>query len=387
MLKGISKAGHCEILSSLAEIDAETVVRQLERCLNKLEDLALLPGNIRNHLRSALSKIAFLPETFEEGAQLLLRLSTAENEALAGNVTGGFPGLFPVLLGGTAAEGCARLELLDELIGEVTNNGCTAMRLIVVKALSAGIETHYFSRMSGPEAHGARPALQSWVPATQHEANEYIAGCLTRLAEFALYNDEVGTLARSKIGLSLRGLVRHGFIDTVEEVVRRVNEEVELWSEAFRGLRGCLIYEAERLNSDVIGRVQTLVAELQPQSMEFRVQALVTELAWPDETIVDGVDLEQQWEHRVEAVRKLASALIEQPSTLDKLLPQLSGGRQAMTYVLGQVIARLSDPPLAWLEPIALAVGQVPETERNFELLAGVRCWSLRPRSELPKQA
>ena len=369
--EGISQAGHCEMLSYVAEIDAETVARHLERSMNEFEGLALLASHIRRHLRWALSKIAFLPETFEEGARLLLRLATAENEASASSSYGGFPGLFPVFLGDTAAEGRARLELLDELIGEVNNNGCTAMRLMVVKGLSAGIKTDNFSRMSGPEVHGARPALQSWVPATQHESNEYITGCLTRLAEFALQNDEAGTLARSELGISLRGLVRHGFIDAVTEVVRRVNEDVAFWSEAFRSLRVLLAYDAEKLNTNVIGCVQTLVAELQPQGLEFRVRALVTELAWPDETTVGGVDLTQQWERRVEAVRKLASELIERPSALDKLLPQLSGGRQAMTYVLGQAIGQLSDPPLDWLEPIVLALVRVPEAERNFELLAG----------------
>ena len=369
--EGISKAGHSVILSSLAEVDAETVVRQLERSLNELKDLALLPSNIRSQLRSALSKVAFLPETFEEGARLLLRLATAENEALAGNVTGGFPGLFPVYLGGTAAEGSARLELLDEFIDEATNTVCMAMRLMVVKALSAGIKTDYFSRVSGPEAHGARPALQSWMPATKHEANEYISGCLTRLAEFALQNDEAGELASSDLGISLRALVRHGFIDTVAEVVRRVNEDVGFWSEALRSLKGILVYDAERLAPDVIGRVQTLVAEVQPQSIEHRVQALVTEAAWPDEISVYGADLEKRRDRQVEAVHRLTSELIELPSVLDKLLPQLSGGRQAMTYVLGQAIARLSYPPLKWLEPIARAAVQVPDSERNLELLAG----------------
>ena len=106
--EGISQADHCEMLSYLAEIDAEAVARQLERYLNEFEDLALLPSHIRRHLRWALSKIAFLPETFEEGARLLLRLATAENEGSASSSHGGFPGLFPVFLGDTAAEGRAR---------------------------------------------------------------------------------------------------------------------------------------------------------------------------------------------------------------------------------------------------------------------------------------
>ena len=369
--EGFSQTGHCEVLSYLAEIDAANVVRQLERSLNEFENLALLASHTRRHLRWALSKIAFLPETFEEGARLMLRLATVDNEGSAISSYGGFPGLFPVFLGNTAAEGRARLELLDELIDEATNSGCTTMQLMVVKALSAGIKTDNFSRMSGPEVHGARPAFQSWVPDTQREVNEYVGSCLTRLAEFALQNDEAGTLARSELGISLRGLVLHGFIEAVAEVVRRVNGDVGFWSQALRSLMGLLAYDAERLSLDVIERVQTLVDELQPQTIDLRVRALVTELVWPAETTVGEVDITQQWERRVEAVRNLASELMHRPSDLDRLLPQLSGGRQAMTYVLGQGIARLSDPPLEWLEPIALAVVQVPQAERNFELLAG----------------
>ena len=369
--EGISQAGHCEMLSYLAEIDAETVARQLERCVNEFEELALLASHIRHHLRRALSKIAFLPETFEEGARLLLRLATAENEGSASSSYGGFPGLFPVFLGDTAAEGRARLELLDALIDDAINNGCTAMQVMVVKALSAGIKVNNFSRMSGPEVHGARPALQCWVPATQREVSEYVGSCLTRLAGFALQNDEAGTLARSELGISLRGLVRHGFIDSVAEVVRQVNGDVGFWPQALRSLMGLLAYDAERLSLDVIERIQTLVGELQPQTIDLRVRALVTELAWPNETTVGEVDITQQWERRVEAVRNLASELMDRPSDLDRLLPQLSGGRQAMTFVLGQAIARLSDTPLEWLESIALAVVQVPQTGRNFELLAG----------------
>ena len=122
---------------------------------------------------------------------------------------------------------------------------------------------------------------------------------------------------------------------------------------------------------DVTTRVQTLVSEIEPRSIKFRVQALVTELGWPHGIGDDGTNLHQKFEHRAEAVRRLASELIEQPSVLQGLLPELSSGRQAMTYVLGQALSRSCDPPLAWLAPISQAVAEIPKPERNFELLAG----------------
>ena len=369
--EGISNPVHCQILSALAEIDAETVLKQLERSLGELDDLPLVSANTGHHLKWALSKIAFLPDTFKDGARLLLLLEATENKPLSTKGVVKFPGLFPVLLGGTAAEGSERLALLDELMDETANPGCMAARLILVKALSAGIEVDHFSRISGPEVQGARQALQSWVPATRKEGSEYITGCLTRLAGCALQDDEAGALARTDLGHSLRSLVRHGYIDAIEPVVRQVNNAVGFWPEALRNLKVLLSYGAETLKPDVTTRVQTLVAEIEPKGIEFRIQALVTELGWPDGVGDKGTEPHQRFERRANAVRSLASELIEQPSVLQGLLPQLSSGRQAMTDVLGQAISRLSDPPLAWLPPISQAVAEIPESERNFELLAG----------------
>ena len=369
--EGISSPVNCQILSALAEVDAETVVKQLERSLDGLDDRALVSVNAGHHLKWALSKIAFLRDTFEDAARLLLLLEAAENKPLSTTSTVGFPDLFPILLGGTVAEGNVRLALLDELMDETANTGCLAARLILVKALSEGIKVDFFSRISGPEVHGARRAYQSWVPATQCEACEYTTGCLTRLAKFALQNDEAGALARTDLGHSLRSLVRHGFIEAVQPVVQEVNNAVGFWPEALRNLKALLSYDAETLSPDVTTRVQTLVYEIEPRSIKFRVQALVTELGWPHGIGDDGRNLHQKFEHRAEAVRMLASELIEQPSVLQGLLPELSSGRQAMTYVLGQALSRSCDPPLAWLAPISQAVAEIPKPERNFELLAG----------------
>ena len=369
--EGISNPIHCQVLSALSEIDAETVVKQLERSLDKLDDCALVAANTGHHLKWALSKIAFLPDTFEDGARLLLLLEATENKPLSTNGAVKFPSLFPVVLGGTAADGRARLALLDELMDETANAGRMASRLILVRALSAGIEVDYFSRISGPEVQGARRALQSWLPATQREADDYITGCLTRLAEFALQRDEAGALARADLGHSLRSLVRNGFIEAVEPVVREVNNAVGFWPEAFRNLKAIISYDAETLTPAATTRVQTLVAETEPKSIEFRVQALVTEMGWPDGIGYDGTDLRQRFEHQATAVRRLASELIEQPSVLQGLLPGLSSGRQVMADVLGEAISRLCDPPLVWLAPISQAVAGIPEPDRNFELLKG----------------
>ena len=201
-VEGITEASRAEVLSDLAEVSSEVVARQIERCLDDVEDLSKVEGDGRRHLVWALEKIAFRPDSFEDGARLLLRLAVAEDETWDNNATSQFKDLLPVLLGNTAADGNARLSVLDE--AAETND--TRQRAIVVEALIAGSGMDHFWRFLGPESHGSRPALEPWRPATDKEAASYIQGCVTGLAEFATRDDESGAIARTGLGRNLRGL-------------------------------------------------------------------------------------------------------------------------------------------------------------------------------------
>ena len=117
-VEGVSRTDHAEVLSALAEVDPEAVAGQIKRCLNDVEDLSKVEGDARRHLVWALEKIAFHPDSFEDGARLMLRLAVAENETWGNNATGRFIDLFPVLLGNTAADGNARLSVLDSVLDE-----------------------------------------------------------------------------------------------------------------------------------------------------------------------------------------------------------------------------------------------------------------------------
>ena len=364
--EGISRTGHAEVLSALAEIDTQVVADQIERCLADAEDLSEVEGDVRRHLVWALEKIAFHPDSFEDGARLLLRLAVAENEAWGNNATGQFKALFPVLLGNTAADGETRLSVLDE----AAETDDPRQREIVVEALVAGSGMDHFSRFVGPESQGSRPALEPWRPATDREAAHYVRGCVTRLAEFATRDDESGRHARAGLGRNLRGLVGSGFIDAVEMVVRQVGTAAGYWPDALEGLGHFLTYDAGKMGQEVANRVRTLIAELTPQSLESRVCFLVTEMPW-DYPCDEDLDFETRDQRRAEAVRALAAELVQQPALLEGVLPQLSRGEQRMTYAFGVALADLADSPLNWPEPIILAVVETPEDERNYDLLSG----------------
>ena len=314
----------------------------------------------------ALEKIAFHPDSFEDGARLLLRLAVAENETCGNNATGQFKDLFPMLLGNTAADGNVRLSVLDE----AAETDDPRQRVIVVEALIAGSGMDHFSRFLGPESHGSRPALESWRPATDKEAASYVQGCATRLVEFAARDDEAGgTRARVLAGTCVD------------------------WSEAASstwwkrrsadGRRGRILAgsagrsrpfpEIRRRQDGPGGSQPSQDADRRTGAAEPGIpRALPRDrdaLGLPD--CDEDLDFETRDRRRVEAVRALAAELVRQPALLEGFLPQLSRGGQRMAYAFGEAVAGHADSPSDWLEAVIVAVAETPARERNHDLLSG----------------
>ena len=381
-IAGISKAGHAEVLSALAEVGPEAVAGQIERSLEMIEDLRQIQGGLQRHLVSALEKIAFRADTFQDGARLLLLLAVAENKNAIANASGRFKSPFATLLGtnassqfeslfsmffgSTEANGDARFGFLDE----AADTDDPAQRAVIAEALLAGCEMAHFSRTVGAEVQGSRPALDSWHPTTSNEAFVYIEGCVKRLGRLALRAEEAEDGVLSSLGIALRLMVRNGFIDTVETVVRQVMSSVGAWPAALRGLKGFLAHHTEHVDAGVVRRVSSLVADLEPKSLESRVRCLVIEPPMPMPG-KEGTDFTARYERDVAEVRKLAVELLGRPRVLSAFLPQLSLGRQQLADALGKAVAELADAPLTWLEPMVRAVVETPEGERNHDLLSG----------------
>ena len=375
---GIQKAtrpGHPEVLSSLAEIDTLPVANLIERLLDEAGDLYPIQGNLRRQTVSTLEKIASHPDTFEVGARLLLRLAVAENERWGNNATEQFKALFPMFLGNTAADGNARLSVLDE----ATRSQNHGQRAVVIEALHKGAEAHNFFRLGNPGAHGSRPSLEYWHPSTEEEKQHYVEGCVTRLAEFSKEDDDLASLARTRLGHHLRLLALHGFIDVVENVIEEVRPTIAYWPEALESLGDFIKYDTGEANPDVAQRVKSLVTQLKPQSLEARLRLVVTEMPW-DYPCDRELDLETLNQLQLQEIRSLAEELLKTPEILAGFLPELirvhprtAQGRvpQRRTFDFGSAVAELSDSPLDWLEPIIHTLLEIQEQERDLELLSG----------------
>lgn len=367
--EALARPGQAEVLSSLAEVLPATVLEAMERCLGEVDDLLAVKGDVRRHIVWALEKITFDPDTFEGGARLLLRLAVAENETWSNNASGLFAGIFRTRLGNTAANGNARLALLDE----ISNAAKPEEQLLVVAALTAGLET-MVSRMVGAETHGSKPALSSWLPPSRDAEVEYVTGCISRLASIGAQGslEPLAVHARKELGQHLRSLVCGGYINAAEEAVRQVAPVVSNWSAAMESLGLVLEHDAAFCGPQVIERVKKLLADLQPKSLDSRIHFLVT--AMPrNYPFGEKPDLDEWARRQEEALRELAVALAQEPDILEEALPKLSRGDHRKASIFGEVLSQLAglDSPEIWLDRIIQAAVDAPDANRNLDLLCG----------------
>ena len=381
--KALAQPGQAEVLSSLAEVVPDVVLETMERALNEVGDLSKVAGNVRRHIVWALEKIAFHPDTFDGGARLLLRLAVAENETWSNNATGLFRGIFQTYLGNTAADGDARLALLDE----ISDTAEPPKRLLVVEALVVGLEM-MVSRTVGAETHGSRPALSSWLPPSRNAEVQYVAGCLRRLTNIAAQNglEPLAARAREGLGQHLRSLICRGYMDEVEQAVRRVAPVASNWPAAVESLGHVLEYDAESCDPEVVDRVSKLLSDLLPESLESRIHFLVTAMPW-DYPLGEQLDFDEQARRQEEALRKLAADLAQAPDILDGALPELSHGDHRKAVIFGEVLGQLADldSPEIWLERVVQAAVEAPDSDRNLDLLIGFCVGVAKSHPELAK--
>ena len=374
-LDNLSRPGNLEMLSCLSAVDAQRTADCISRTLDEVTDLRNLPRKVRRRLVYTLEKIAFEPSTFDDGAQLLLRLAVAETETeISNNGTGQFAALFPVIEGATAANGDSRIAFLRE--AAETND--PRQRAVIVEALLAGAKTELFHRFIGAEIQGSRPSLMPWRPATNKEASNYVSFFVERLSHEATALDDVGAAAREGLGRQIRSLLQIELVDIVEDAVTQVRNAAGGWPEAIESLGHFLRVEGQHATPEVSARVRSLIESLQPTTLSDRIRDLVSNMSW-DYPHGENLGMEELRRRQLEAVRNVADEAIQQPAVLVDHLPQLCRDSQRWATAFGEQLAARIDAPRKWLGFITDAFSRLPETDRNFDLLIGfVKGFSLR---------
>jgi hypothetical protein len=353
------------LFRSLVEVNPEATTRALSSVIYPLheEELLAIRGDVRRNLVWALEKLCFHETCFEEAANSLLLLASAENESWGNNATGQFKQLFRTFLSGTEASPRLRMKLIDSALSSSRDS----VRKLAVEGLEQVIDTYGGSRSVGAEYQGSGEPLKEWRPKVWGEVFEYWDEALRRLCNLVVGRDQLASVAKMSIGRHIRGLMQYGRVDSVDITIRKIVEsEGPLWPEALDSIKDSLRYEGDKMPPEGKAKLGDWIRLLTPHNLGDRLKLYVIAPPYEHEERKDG----QYIDLAAENAKALATELA---SNLDSIVPHIDDllvGEQRMSYWFGKNLVQSAHK---WEPLLSQTVGKITRIEKpNVSFFLGI---------------
>ena len=319
---------------SLAEVNPEAAVNALIREFGNMpvEQLQNNVGPGRRQLIWALEAIVFNRQQFIRGMHVLARFAVAENEDIGNNATAEFLHRFQWVLAGTEAEPDLRLQVIDNLLASDDERFVSLAIRALGRALVEGR-----GRMLGSERQGGR-VLEDWRPKTYGEIHQYIDSAIGRLVPFAQRDDDLGNLARIRLGRSISHVLRYR-PETIDKAIRTVTSGYrKAWPEAIDSVEWVLEHGLEGAADEVVSMASDWMKLLEPQDLAERVRLFVTTpprgtlKQMPDGSYVNTSQ---------ERASDLAASIGPNRTEWKDVLRLVTSGQQGQAFAFGMGMGRL----------------------------------------------
>lgn len=353
------------LFRSFVEVNPIATSQALAKILRSLNDdnLVAINGDIRRNLVCALEKLCFHEECFEDAANSLLLLASAENENWSNNASGQFKQLFSPFLSGTEAPPELRIKVIDSALNSLKDS----CRKLAVETMEHVIDTHGSFRTVGAEYQGSGKPLKEWKPKVWGDVFRYWEQVLLRLMELIVRADPLASEAKSAIARHIRGLIQNGQVDILDNIIRTIVKSTgPFWPDALDSIKSSLRYEGNEMPPQVKAKVEDWVYLLTPSSLDERLKLYVTKPPFEHEKGEDG--------HYVDLAAQNAQALAEElSSNFDSIVPYLDNllsGEQRQAYCFGRNIVMIA---CNWEPLLSKTIEAMVKIEKpNIRLLLGI---------------
>ena len=257
---------------SLAEVNPEAAANALIREFGNMpiDEMQRDVGSGRRQLIWALETIIFNRQQFVLGMRVLARFAIAENENIGNNATAVFLHRFQWILAGTEAELGLRIQVIDDLL----TSGDQRFVSLAIRALGRAL-VEGRGRMLGSERQGGR-VLEDWRPKTNGEIHEYIDAAVSRLIPLAQRDDDLGELARIRVGRSISHVLRYR-PTTMDSAIRKITTGYrKAWPAAIDSVEWVLEHGLGSASEEVVKMVSGWMKMLEPEDLPERVRLFVT---------------------------------------------------------------------------------------------------------------
>ncbi|MBJ9989258.1 MULTISPECIES: hypothetical protein [Paenibacillus] len=373
-IKNLNELG-INLLINISPIVPELILSKIEKIGHRKGDDIFFSRDSNpyySQFTTILRSIAYDTSLFNRSARLLCRFALSEKpEENSNSIRDKLKSLFYLYLSGTKATPEQRLEIITSLCESDSKEEMT----LGISLLSATLETWHFRNYYGFE-FGARKRDYGYKPKNSNEVKYWYKTFIEYTVSLALSTNEVGNEARGLLARKFRGLwTNAAMYEELSMAAKKINL-VTLWSEGWLAAKSTRRFDCENMDTEVVSKLDTLVDELQAQTLyeQIKLFALTGSNNYLD--IIDIVedeedDINKSYNKLSRQIRELGRKVCQDIETLDLILPEMLTSDNTKLFEVGQGIADQCNKPREMWNKFLTSLNSIDKELRHYQLLRG----------------
>ncbi|MEN6385860.1 MAG: hypothetical protein ABFD79_11780, partial [Phycisphaerales bacterium] len=376
LLGDIGDFGQVQIrmFTNIAPVNPELTLSAIERMAGKKEACSFFSRKnpYYNEFVRILQSLAYDSDLFERSVHLICRFALSERAGETYNsIRHVLKSLFYLKLSGTHAT----IEQRFKVIASLAESDCSDEFELGLFLLEAALEAWYFSS-SQRFKFGAHSRDQGYSPKNCDEWKHWYKIFIDYTARLALSVFPAAPGAKKLLAHKFRGLwTRTGMYDELEGAARSISERSD-WLEGWIAARETRKYDGERMNSEVLSRLESIESILAPKTLLQRAKlyafsqgsTLFLEDAAGGQ---DGDEEEYDYIKIQKITRLLGRDVVGHDAYFRQLLPDILSKEGPRLFYLGQGLADGCDNPEQTWHEFYTQLSLLEESKRNYQVLRG----------------
>ncbi|MEI6827380.1 MAG: hypothetical protein WCK54_17435 [Desulfuromonadales bacterium] len=365
---GISLLGNIAPIAPLATLEV------IERAANSDngQDFTSRQNIHFSLFTNLLRSLAYDAALFDRCTGLIIRFALSEKPNENNNsIRDLLKSLFYIHLSGTHASASHRLKVIERLIDSASENEQELGLLL----LRAALETSHFSSHHVFD-FGARPRDYGYWPKTRAEIIQWYTLFIRLTEGLALSQWPLAVKAKKILANNFRGLWCAGVFDELERVTKVFLDTDGVWNDGWIAVRTTIRYDAKRMDSELIERLQVLEKILAPASLLERARTFAFSCHGSALDLVDALEGDdgeviERYERVDEVSRQIGREVARNEDVFKVLLPEIvrTGGPRLHSFSQG--LAEGTVEPLAMWQAFRQHLASTPTDQRNCQALCG----------------
>jgi len=352
---------------ALTVLSPSTAIKVAKRTLQGQSIQALRDSKeSRRDLVRAMEVLVWDAKTFQDAAELLLKLAAAENEGWANNATGAFKQLFYLQLSGTKVPAMERLEVIRVAL----RSDEVAVRWVAIDALGTALNFTHFSRMEDATLGGKRDASLDWRPKSNREALEYWRECFLILRSCILAHGEDEQAAKVSLEKNIAVIFQTRLLLELEPEFKGLCEHFgHLWPEVKHQIKTILDIHDDLTDAHkaALKRCKEYLTPAE-SDLESKLRDLVVKPGWHHRKEPNGSYADVSREEAECFAEEVAAKQMD----LVPFLPQLLLGEQQQAFSFGMVLGTKHPRAKELIDAILICWQTLESKQRNPSLPSGI---------------